>query len=218
MFRALTDRIEDLIVKHLVREVTTELKPYFSKRWDYAPPMGDEDLQLSPELLSSLTLYSAFLSTISTTLPAIQILKLHRSLSSSLTEYLINRVCTNRIFSESGGKQFLFDVEYGWSEAVKESIRVGQPVRNLTKLRDTASILALPAAASGSGGLGAEGMAGGSGGGSKFSKVMRVVWSDSDDEGERGGEFRKVMEEVGVETLGRKEVMALLRKRPECWR
>lgn len=51
-----------------------------------------------------------------------------------------------------------------------------------------------------------------------FAKVMQMAWDDAVVDGE-GSRFREAMEELGVgEVVGKKEVQAVMRRRPECWR
>lgn len=56
--------------------------------------------------------------------------------------------------------------------------------------------------------------------GPTFSRVMQIAFDDGVGVGEgEGSQFQVMMEEIGVnERLRKKDVQALMKRRPECWR
>lgn len=136
---------------------------------------------------------------------------LYRRISSSLSAALYDRLLVNRIWSEQGARQLKYDFQHGF-------LLVGRQAgikRRLTKAWELLSggieIMALPGTATASNGHGAIDAV-------TFSKVMQLAFDDSEPEGE-GSPFRKILDQLGVgERLGRREVQAVLKRRPECWR
>ncbi|GAA5951427.1 hypothetical protein JCM21900_004406 [Sporobolomyces salmonicolor] len=210
-FEDLADRSEDLIVRHCVREVVSELKPYFGKRFDL--PSDAEtttDLSLSPELLSPLSLLSSLLRTLVASYPLSTLTALYRRISTSLSQALYDRLLVSHSWTEPGASQFQYDLEHGFLAAGREGGIQRGLARGWEVARAGARVLGLPTQASQQGAYVP-------GGEWTFSKVMQVVWEEEDD-GE-GSRFAAVMDELGVgEALGRAEVQALMRRRPECWR
>jgi hypothetical protein len=217
-FAKLSKRVDGLIVRHVSREVTSELEAYVAKRWDFKETSTDDDdgddeeLSLSPELPGPLSLYSTLLSSLRDTLPPVLVVPLYREIAGSIERFLVDRVAVARTFSERGGKQFRFDVVYGWMEAAREGGGLRRPENGMRKLLDAGALLALPA--------GQTGQHGGGGGGVKeedtgpsFATVMRLAW---DDDGTR--ELAEVLQRMGVLAMTRDEVKRVLRRRPECWR
>ncbi|GAA5921613.1 hypothetical protein JCM1841_000155 [Sporobolomyces salmonicolor] len=211
VFEDLADRSEDLIVRHCVREVVSELKPYFGKRFDL--PSDAEtttDLSLSPELLSPLSLLSSLLRTLVASYPPSTLTALYRRISTSLSQALYDRLLVSHSWTEPGASQFQYDLEHGFLAAGREAGIQRGLARGWEVARAGARVLGLPTQASQQGAYVP-------GGEWTFSKVMQVVWEEEDD-GE-GSRFAAVMDELGVgEALGRAEVQALMRRRPECWR
>ncbi|GAA5915212.1 hypothetical protein JCM5296_005898, partial [Sporobolomyces johnsonii] len=215
VFEDLADRSEDLIVRHCVREVVGELKPYFGKRFDLpsdaAESTADLSLSLSPELLSPLSLLSSLLRTLVSSYPPSTLTILYRRISTSLSQALCDRLLVSHAWTEPGAAQLQYDLEHGFLAAGREAGLQRGLARGWEVAKGAATVLALPATASQQGAYVP-------GGEWTFSKVMQVVWDEEDDEGE-GSRFAEVMDELGVgEALGRAEVQALMRTRPECWR
>ncbi|GAA5905863.1 hypothetical protein JCM8208_003360 [Rhodotorula glutinis] len=215
-FESLAERSEELIVRHSVREVVSDLKPYFNKRWDVASGEDDSaDLSLSPELISPLSLLSSLLSTIIQSYPPSTRTTLYRRIAAGLAQALFDRLLVSHGWTESSAQQLQYDLQHGFLVAAREA---GMPQKGLQRgwdvARAGATVLALPAMASQQGGYAP-------GGEWTFSKVMQVVFDDDSvgAAGEEGGRFAEVMDELGVgEALSRAEVQQLMRRRPECWR
>jgi hypothetical protein len=128
---------------------------------------------------------------------------------------VVDRVALSRSFSEDGGRQFMFDVKYGWQEAAREA-GIRRPETGTRRLLNMGALLALPAGAAA-----ASQQQQGNGQDveirqtTNFSTVMRLAWDES-AEGTR--QLAEVLERVGVEGMTRDEVKRVLRRRPECWR
>jgi RINT-1 / TIP-1 family len=167
----------------------------------------DENMSLSTELPGPLSLYSTLLSCLRDSLPPILVVPLYREISGSIERFVIDRVVVSRTFSERGGKQFLFDVEYGWMEAAREGGGLRRPESGMRKLLDAGALLALPAGPTAS--------KAGTTMGPSFATVMRLAW---DDEGDGEGRLAEVLEGARVLAMTRDEVKRVLRRRPECWR
>ncbi|GAA6047744.1 hypothetical protein JCM3770_001756 [Rhodotorula araucariae] len=213
-FEALAERSEELIVRHSVREVVGELKPYFSKRWDVPPDAEDDshDLSLSPELIAPLSLLSSLLSTIVQSFPPAARTVLYRRIASHLSQALFDRLLVSHGWTESSAHQLQYDLQHGFLVAAREA---GLPQRGLQRgwdvARAGAAILALPAQASQQGGYAPAGEW-------TFSRVMQVAFDDAEPTGE-GGRWSEMMDDLGVgEALSKAEVQQLMRRRPECWR
>ena len=208
-FHGLSERIEGLIVKHVVREVQGELKSYLARRWDGSYE-GEAD-SISPDLAGAITVFSALLGLVAKSLPAVAVNKLYRSIASQIQDLLITRSVLPKIWSERGGLQFLFDAESGWLSSAREALgsKVRRPENGLRKLLDAARLVSLPAstgsARPGDGARRDE---------ITISKVVQVTWDDTND-----AAFNEILMKLGIrELIGRKDVKAILRKRPECWR
>ncbi|CAD6569915.1 MAG: hypothetical protein CYPHOPRED_003651 [Cyphobasidiales sp. Tagirdzhanova-0007] len=202
-FHALARRIEQLIVKHVVKEVSGELKSYLSKRWDDSFESSASD-EISPDLVSALTVFSTLLSQLSTALTPLGLNGLYRSITAPIQEMLITRSVLPKIWSENGGQQFLLDVQSGWLTAAKGSLsgKVRRPENGLSRLLAAARLVSLPANAS-------------SPFGDRLTiwKVVQVTWDDTND-----AAYFETLDKIGIkDELKRDEVKAIIRKRPECW-
>ena len=171
------------------------------RRWDNSFEASGSD-GISSDLLSAITVFSALMSALSASLPAIMVNRLYRAVTVPLQEVLLTRGVLPKVWSEKGGKQFLLDVEYGWITAVREAtfVKIKRPENGLRRLLDAAKLVSLPTASGG------ENIA--------ISKVVQAVWDDKDNV-----TLEETLSKIGVkEITGRQELKAILRKRPECWR
>ncbi|SGY67893.1 BQ5605_C004g02822 [Microbotryum silenes-dioicae] len=220
-FEALADRAEDLIVKHVAREVLGELKAYLAKRWDYERPSSslststtitqehDPDLSLSQELIAPLSLFTTMLKQLVSAYPPSTTTTLYRRISVSLSTSLYDRLLVNRAWSEAGALQLVHDVHNGFLQAGREAAIQRGVGKGWELLQGGARIMALPAATSTVGTTTPE---------YTFSKVMQIAFDDSEPEGE-GTKFGIMMDQIGVgEVLGKPEVRQVMRRRPECWK
>ncbi|EGU13476.1 RINT-1 family protein [Rhodotorula toruloides ATCC 204091] len=211
VFENLADRSEELIVRHCAREVSNELKPYYSKRWEEVAEEDATDRSLSPELIAPLSLLSSLLSTLVQSFPPATRTTLYRRIAGLVSQSLYDRLLVSHGWTESSAQQLQYDLENGFLVAVKEA---GLPQRGIMRgwevARGGATVLALPSQASQQGGYVP-------GGDWTFSRVMQVAFDDSVTE-EEGGKFAEMMDDLGVgEALTKSEVQSLLRRRPECW-
>jgi hypothetical protein len=234
-FETLADRSEDLIVRHVVREVLGELKTYLGRcalsvpdplgsarklirffhhsRWDFDASEEDEQ-SLTPDLIAPLSLFSALLSNLVAAYPPAVATTLYRRISVNLSTSLYDRLLINRTWSESGAHQLNYDLEHGFLQAGREAgIRRGV-AKGWELLVGGAKIMALPGSnSSGTSAYGVDAKAQ-----MTFSRVMQLAFDDAVPEGE-GTKFNVAMEELGVgEVLGKVEVQQVMRRRPECWR
>lgn len=218
-FTRQADRGEELVTKHVVRETLTDLKPYLGRRFDFDVADPNDTLDLSIELNRPLALLSSLLSAIVATLPVALATTLYRRIASSLSTALYDRLLVSRTWSLDGARQFAHDLEHGFLHAMREAgIR-----RNVHRGWDLAvggaRILSLPTSLSSS-----------SSSSSSattvpqstvtvtFAQVMQLAFDEAEPEGE-GSKFREAMDALGVpESVGKAQVKALLRRRPECWR
>ncbi|KAK4702207.1 RAD50-interacting protein 1, partial [Phenoliferia sp. Uapishka_3] len=205
-FTKLADRAEETIVRHVVREVMTELKAYLGRRWDTPPPEDEAqvDFTLTTDLISPLSLFSSLLSTLVTSFPPALSTTLYRRISSTLSATLYDRLLTNRTWSETGANQLNYDIEHGFLQAGREAGISRGVGKGWEVLKGGGKVLALPAS------LGRYVP------GPSFADIMKMAFDDAVPE----HTVLEKMEEIGVgEVVGRKEVLqALLRRRPECWR
>lgn len=219
-FHILSERISELIVKHVVREVNNELKTYLTKRWDEASfpaSLEEEDKtsswpsEISPELISPVTVFSALLSSLASSLPPLPLNRLYRQITAQIQDTLLARSVFPKIWSERGGRQFRYDAEQGWLAAAREASKgkIKKPENGLRKLLDAGLIVSLPASTSvrtSSSNSGSEVVT--------IAKVVQVAWDDTND-----AAFNEMLMKLGVrELIGRKDVKNILKKRPECWR
>lgn len=221
-FHILTERISELIVKHVVREVNNELKPYLGKRWDEPsfPSSLEEDSastwpsEISPELISPVTVFSALLSSLASALPPLPLNKLYRQITAQIQDTLVAKSVYPKIWSERGGRQFRYDAEQGWLAAARDASKgkIRKAENGLRKLLDAGLIVSLPASTS----VRSTSTPAGSNGTEiiTITKVVQVAWDDTND-----AAFNEILMKLGVrELLGRKDVKNILKKRPECWR
>lgn len=215
-FHALSERVEGLIVKHVVREVTGEMKSYLGRRWDTGSFDGGIDSEadaagsVSPDLGGALTVFSALLGLVARSLPAMAVNKLYRAIAGQVQDLLVTRSVLPKIWSDRGGRQFLLDAESGWLSAARKALgsKVRRPENGLRRLLDAAKLVSLPAST----GPGASAAV------RKdeipISKVVQVTWDDTND-----AAFNEILMKLDIrELISRKDVKAILRKRPECWR
>ncbi|GAA96748.1 uncharacterized protein L969DRAFT_97097 [Mixia osmundae IAM 14324] len=195
-FGALAERTDDLIVKHIVREVTSEMKPYLNKRWDY-DALAPDELEISPELNTTLAAFSGLLSCLVSSLPPLACMSLYRKVAVALQDILITKITIAKVFHESGGCQFAFDFDHGWLAAAREA-GIIRPLAAFRKLADCTALLSLSAKPQAKGRP-------------AFAQVMKIVW-ESDE-----ATFGRTMDGCGVKILQLKEVQAVLRKRSEAW-
>ncbi|SCV72603.1 BQ2448_4140 [Microbotryum intermedium] len=215
-FESLADRAEDLIVKHVAREVLGELKAYLAKRWDYERPKTasstdepDLDLSLTQELIAPLSLFTTMLKQLVQSYPPSTATTLYRRISVSLSTSLYDRLLVNRAWSEAGALQLVHDVQNGFLQAGREAEIQRGVGKGWELLQGGAKIMALPAASTTSPTTATE---------YSFSKVMQIAFDDAEPEGE-GTKFGIMMDQLGVgEVLGKPEVRQVMRRRPECWR
>lgn len=184
------------------------------RRWDQSFESAGED-SLSPELLSSLAIFSALFSALAASLPALTLTRLYRTICQSLSDLLLSRSLLPKVWSEAGGQQFLRDVQQGWVAASRDACRqrIRKPENAWRKLLDAGVLVSLPASsASASAGHGLEGNEAGQK--VLISKVVQVAWDEGHEQA-----YQDTLHEIGVRELtSRKDVKAILRKRPECWR
>lgn len=220
-FHNLSERISDLIVKHVVREVGNELKAYLGKRWDEPSFPGPDAVndesssgaplwpsEVSPELISPVTVLSALLSSLAASLPPLPLSKLYRQFTGQMQDTLLARSVFPKVWSERGGRQFRFDVEQGWLAAARDASKgkIRKPENGMRKLLDAALLVSLPASTSVQNANKAEIVT--------IAKVVQVAWDDTND-----AAFNEILMKLGVrELIGRKDVKNILKKRPECWR
>ena len=228
VFEGLALRADELIVRHVVREVLGEMKTYLARsvllpfpirrpsdmlharnsRWEFAAPPPDEELVLTPDLLSPLSLFTTLLTALVTSLPPSLATALYRRIASALSVALYDRLITNRTWSEAAGQQFAYDFDQGFL-AVGRTARIQRGVeRGWELLKGAAVVISLPASTSE-----------GNKGEISFSKVMQLAFDDSVDVGE-GSVWSEMLEglQIDEERMGKKEVQSVLRRRPECWR
>ena len=134
-------------------------------------------------------------------MPPSQFAPLQRRIGTTLATYLLPRIATARVFSAGGGAQFLRDVEMGWIAAARDAGVTRAPEAAWAQLHDAALLLALPAGTPSDGqGVG-------------IARATQVVW-DTDD-----AKLAALLQDIGVRAMtDRKEVQAVLRRRPEVWR
>lgn len=169
-------------------------------KWD-SHPTTEDGLALSSELLSSLATFQALVTSLASSLPLAPLQSLYRNTAMHITnEYLIPRLVLAHVFSAAGGLQLHFDLAQGW-EAAGRQAGVRAPAAGWAKLKEAATLLSLPASAEGKEGE------------LVIGKVSQVAW-DTDEK-----RYKEVVGgSLGVKAMGRKEVQAVLKKRPEVWR
>lgn len=228
-FEELSGRSEAMLVKHVVREVTNELKPYVSqsvllpppatcrrglmgasrRRWNLDPrDDSSAPMELSPLAVPAISMWTALVRTLHSTLPTPRASPLFRQAAAEVQDFLVGRIVLSRsmtAISLEGGRQFSFDAAYGWVGALRSGDggegEVRRPETALRRLLDVGVLLALPTEPA----AGEQDLL-------TFSRAMQAAFSDDEPA------FRRTMDEVGVRSLARSEVQAVLRRRPECWR
>lgn len=221
-FHTLSERISELIVKHIIREVSNELKVYLGKRWDEtsfpAVPLEDDTSswpsEISSDLISAVTVFSALLTSLASALPPLPLNKLYRQIASQIQDTLLARSVYPKVWSERGGLQFRYDAEQGWLAAAKEASKgnIKKAENGLRKLLDAGLLVSLPASTSANSVRSSS--AAPNGEVVTIAKVVQVAWDDTND-----AAFNEILMKLGVrELIGRKDVKNILKKRPECWR
>jgi hypothetical protein len=177
-------------------------------RWDFtrSDEEKEEDTTLTPDLIAPLSLLAALLKSLTSSLPIALSTTLYRRIATGLSVGLYDRLLVNRAWSEDAARQLIFDLEHGFLQAGREAGVQRGVGRGWEIMVEGAKVMAIPSSSTTSSG------------GVSFSKVMQSAWDDSTGEGE-GSKFADLMTEVGVgETLSKREVQAIMRRRPECWR
>lgn len=164
--------------------------------------------EISSELISPVTVFSALLSSLATSLPPLPLNKLYRQFTGQLQDTLLARSVYPKVWSERGGQQFRYDVEQGWLAAAKDAGKgkIRKPENGMRKLLDAALLVSLPSSNFVQSTDKAEVVT--------IAKVVQVAWDDTND-----AAFNEILMKLGVrELIGRKDVKNILKKRPECWR
>lgn len=177
-------------------------------RWDFtrSDEEKEEDTTLTPDLIAPLSLLAALLKSLTSSLPIALSTTLYRRIATGISVGLYDRLLVNRAWSEDAARQLIFDLEHGFLQAGREAGVQRGVGRGWEIMVEGAKVMAIPSSSTTSSG------------GVSFSKVMQSAWDDSTGEGE-GSKFADLMTDVGVgETLSKREVQAIMRRRPECWR
>lgn len=146
------------------------------------------------------------LSTLVSSLPPASATDLYRRIAGSLSSALFDRLLVNRTWSASGGAQFKYDFEQGFL-SVGKTVGIQRGVeRGWELLQGSAIIIALPASVSSNS----------TKGGISFTQVMQLAFDDSASL----EDWNRTLDALNIdeEIMGRAEVTAVLRRRPECWR
>lgn len=196
-------------------------------RWDQSFQADGSD-EITPDLVPAIAVFSALLSTLSAALPTLALSRIYRHVTAPIQELILTRGVLPKIWSEAGGRQFLLDVEKGWVAAAREATRnkIKRPENGLRRLLDAARLVSLPSStttttsetsASNSNSHGASTSSDRTDAGQAtvpIARLVQVTWDDTNDSA-----FLETLEKIGVRELNaRKDVKAILRKRPECWR
>ncbi|MBW0497970.1 hypothetical protein O181_037685 [Austropuccinia psidii MF-1] len=216
-FEGLLARTESFIIRQVVQEVLSELKPYFSKRWDTQPenPRGenkfDQQFDLSNELLSPLTLWKQSVALIRRTIqPPIRLSKILKMIGKEIEAQFIAKIVDGpslRSITEYGGQQLKFDISMGWIDGIPK------PEQMFGRLLDCCRLLGLPCT---TGKFNTHGLTqndhheqiG-------ISKVVRICF---DEEISEKDALKMLKDQVGVSKLNRGECQKVLKRRPECWK
>ncbi|WWD15898.1 hypothetical protein CI109_100322 [Kwoniella shandongensis] len=212
----LCNRTEEMVVRLVTVEVENDLKLHLTRRWD-----NNERVEPSSQLLSSLTTYTSHLTLITSILPRIVVSRIYRKIVQHISNHILQRgvYAGWSKFSQMGGKDLSEEVEewkdisrrvLGSTSSSSTNIDNGGGGGGLVidtdvqwrRLEGIAKILALPSSDEEEGG----------GGGPTFTQAMGVAWSDSGSEARRS-----FLNRVGVD-IGDEELIAVLRRRVECWR
>lgn len=153
--------------------------------------------------MPALTLFSAFLSTVSGNLSVAQSQVLFRSLSTGLSEQLFSRLASARIFSAAGGQQLALDVRDGWIVTAARFGIFRRPDVGFRKIAEASSLLALSSDAASNASDSKQ---------VSFAKAMSAAWSDD------AQLLEQLRENVDIRDLTKTEIQTVLKKRPECWR
>lgn len=155
-------------------------------------------MELSPILLPALSIFSNLLSLLTSSLPPYLATKLYRKISSTLSITLYSQLITNRTWSEFSAQQLKFDFQKGFLLAARDS-KIPRGVQRGWELFEGAvELVSLKA---------------GNGEGANFSKIMRLAF----DEGVNEAQWESIVDDLGV-SISKREAVAVLRRRPECWK
>ncbi|PLW45744.1 hypothetical protein PCANC_08061 [Puccinia coronata f. sp. avenae] len=128
-FEELSRRAEAGIVRQVVQEVTTELKPYFAKRWDLADEetsegeggggSGREIDELSTEIVAAMSVWKSRMGYLAGTVgPVVKLHKLGKQIGKEVERKLLEQMVFHpfsiRAVTLRGALQFEFDVVFGW--------------------------------------------------------------------------------------------------------
>ncbi|KAG0089673.1 hypothetical protein BGZ92_004405 [Podila epicladia] len=235
-FDQLSERIQELMVKNVTKEVFGSMKPYLSLRsWpqiefsapernglhspttpiEHAPSHHSpsyEDDAVSPELYQPLSLLTRSFEFLAQGLPTRDFTGLYRQISQEMQDFMWQKVVMKNQFSELGGLQFARDIRIGLFGASRRWVK--KPENYHRKLKDACILLSLQRAKVNS--PHPVGQAGVDGGYPRrtLAQIMAVIFDDE----LRPEEIKTRLEEIGVTHLMVSEAKDVIRKRVECWR
>lgn len=246
-FSDIAARAITAIERLITSETLDLLRPYILRRWDQESlPASSASSVLSateqqqdvqeeaepyptPTLIAALALFSSHLGHLCSVLERETLLPIYRHVSGTIATALVERVVMSggsRRFNFAGGVRFAEDLRQGWLAVVHELAKAqqgtarggvfGRRVETAWKpALDVARLLTLPPAI-GAGSVGVKDKSGEL----TLAKAVQIVF-DSHDQGapgQRGAEYKQLLEKLGNVDDTRINVSEVLRRRVEVWK
>ncbi|KAA1084759.1 hypothetical protein PGT21_035142 [Puccinia graminis f. sp. tritici] len=231
-FEELAKRTEAAIVRQVVQEIMTELKPYFAKRWDIEDEEGAEGSagevdELSREIVPAISLWKSRMNYLRQTVePTVKLARLVKPIAKEIEAKLLLKIIFEpfsiRAITRRGGLQFHFDLVFGWlnfstsgttthfgsgslDHQRHSSLRLE---KHFARVLDACTLLTHPLRPSSSEGPSSSSQL-------SFEELVRLCFDELLDE----SQLKSLLKErLQISSLTRSECQVVLKRRPECWK
>ncbi|POW08618.1 hypothetical protein PSTT_07390, partial [Puccinia striiformis] len=224
-YEELLKRAEAAIVRHVVNEISVELKPYFSKRWDMTEDQSSEIEDLSSEIIPAISLWKSIINYLKEHIrPTIKFNKIIKPICQDLELKLLQKIIFEEPFSIrsitlTGAKQFEFDLHYGWlnftsslSNDRDKSLRLD---KHFSKVLDISKLLSVPSVSSSPS---TTTMRTTNHGDLTFEELVRICFDDQRKDDQFKTHLNDHYQLSIHSSLSRIEAQSALKRRPECWK
>ncbi|POW22767.1 hypothetical protein PSHT_00966 [Puccinia striiformis] len=246
-YEELLKRAEAAIVRHVVNEISVELKPYFSKfssipsmclflntgtnhrlffrRWDMTEDQSSEIEDLSSEIIPAISLWKSIINYLKEHIrPTIKFNKIIKPICQDLELKLLQKIIFEEPFSIrsitlTGAKQFEFDLHYGWLNFTSSLSNDRDKSLRLDKhFSKVLDISKLLSVPSVSSSPSTTTMRTTNHGDLTFEELVRICFDDQRKDDQFKTHLNDHYQLSIHSSLSRIEAQSALKRRPECWK
>ncbi|KAI9621366.1 hypothetical protein KEM48_007769 [Puccinia striiformis f. sp. tritici PST-130] len=215
-YEELLKRAEAAIVRHVVNEISVELKPIFlSSEMGYDRRSIERIEDLSSEIIPAISLWKSIINYLKEHIrPTIKFNK-----SSNQSKIIFEEPFSIRSITLTGAKQFEFDLHYGWlnftsslSNDRDKSLRLD---KHFSKVLDISKLLSVPSVSSSPS---TTTMRTTNHGDLTFEELVRICFDDQRKDDQFKTHLNDHYQLSIHSSLSRIEAQSALKRRPECWK